>query len=147
MAYVWWCAAALVLGIVEVTTVTLYFLMLAIGALLAAGAAALGADLVAQIGVFALASLLLVVVVRPLVRRSLHRDSEVRTNAGALVGREAVVTERLGGASGRVSLGGDIWSARAVDSAEVPVGTRVRIVAIDGATAVVGPLGHAAREG
>ena len=44
MVFVWWLAAGLVLGIIEVVTVDLIFLMLAISAVLAAGAAALGVD-------------------------------------------------------------------------------------------------------
>lgn len=147
MAYVWWLGAALALGIVEVSTVTLYFLMLALAALLTAGAALLGASLVVQICVFAGSSLLLVGIVRPVVRRALGRDARVRTNADALVGREAVVTQRLVGQSGRIRLDGDIWSARAGDATEVPVGTRVRVVGIDGATAVVGPLDRGDSEG
>ncbi|MDN6429521.1 MAG: hypothetical protein L0J79_06855, partial [Propionibacterium sp.] len=71
MLFVWWLAAGLVLGIVEVVTVDLIFLMLAIAAVLAAGAAALGVPLVGQVVVFTVAALLLLVLVRPWARRHL----------------------------------------------------------------------------
>ncbi|MDN6795375.1 MAG: NfeD family protein [Propionibacterium sp.] len=141
MLFLWWLAAGLVLGIVEVVTVDLIFLMLAIAAVLAAGAAALGVPLVGQVVVFTVAALLLLVLVRPWARRHLARSApDVRTNAQSLVGREAVALTRLSGVEGRVRLAGETWSARTGDRAEVPAGTHVRVLSIDGATAVVGPL-------
>lgn len=141
MLFVWWLAAGLVLGIVEVVTVDLIFLMLAIAAVLAAGAAALGVPLVGQVVVFTVAALLLLVLVRPWARHHLARSApDVRTNAQSLVGREAVALTRLSGVEGRVRLAGETWSARTGDRGEVPAGTHVRVLSIDGATAVVGPL-------
>lgn len=139
--FVWWLAAGLVLGIVEVVTVDLIFLMLAVAAVLAAGAAVLGVPLVGQVVVFVIAAIILLLLVRPWARRHLSRSTpDVRTNAQSLVGREAVALTRLTGVEGRVRLAGETWSARTSDRAEVPAGTHVRVVLIDGATAVVGPL-------
>lgn len=140
-AFVWWLVAALVLGIIEVLTVDLIFLMFAIAAVATALAAGLGMPLVGQVVVFALASLVLMFLVRPWAKAHLARSTpDIRTNAQSLVGREAVALTRLTGQDGRVRLDGDTWSARTVDRAEVPAGTHVRVVSIDGATAVVGPL-------
>ena len=141
MLWIWWLVAGLVLGIVEVLTVDLIFLMLAIAAVLAGVTALAGGGLVMQVVVFAVASLLLLLLVRPWAKRHLARATpDVRTNAQSLVGREAVVLSRLTGTDGRVRLAGETWSARTADHAEVPAGTHVRVVAIDGATAIVGPL-------
>ncbi|WP_230297790.1 NfeD family protein [Actinomyces provencensis] len=141
MVFVWWLAAGLVLGIVEVVTVDLIFLMLAISAVLAAGAAALGVPLVGQVAVFTVSAVVLLLLVRPWARRHLARATpDIRTNAQSLIGREAVALTRLTGVEGRVRLAGETWSARTEDRAEVPAGTHVRVVRIDGATAVVGPL-------
>jgi membrane protein implicated in regulation of membrane protease activity len=67
------------------------------------------------------------------------------TNAAAHVGRFAVVLSDVTETSGRVKLAGEVWSARLVDdgvpnsSGRVPEGSEVRVVRIDGATAVVEP--------
>ena len=43
--------------------------------------------------------------------------------------------------SGRVKLVGEVWTARTdVPGLQIPEGTHVRVVRIDGATAVVEPL-------
>lgn len=136
-----WLVAALVLGIVEVLTVDLVFIMLALAALVTALAAALGLALVGQILVFVLVSVALLLLVRPWAREHLRRSTpDIRTNAQALVGREAVALTRLSGQDGRVRLAGETWSARSLDGVAIGAGTRVRVVSIDGATAVVGPF-------
>ncbi|QWW20458.1 NfeD family protein [Schaalia sp. 19OD2882] len=141
MAWFWWVLAAVALGVIEVLSVDLIFLMFGIGALAAALASALGAPLWVQVGVFAVVSLLLLFLVRPWAKSHLARSvPNVRTNSQGLVGEVAVVRDRVTSLEGRVLLAGEEWSARADQNWEIPVGTRVRVLAIDGATAVVGPV-------
>jgi len=64
----------------------------------------------------------------------------LRTGTAALVGSTAVVTETIHNDAGRgaVRLEGEVWSARAYDDDEViEAGTRVTVVDIKGATALV----------
>ena len=149
MDWLWWVGGALVLGVVETLTVDLTFLMFAGGALGGALTAALGGPFWLQVVVFALVSTLLLVLVRPWAKRHLASTTpEMRTNAEALVGREAVTLTVVDGRGGRVRLGGEEWSARldvpeperpGTQDAHLPTGTQVRVVAIDGAVAVVAP--------
>jgi membrane protein implicated in regulation of membrane protease activity len=56
----------------------------------------------------------------------------------ALVGRSALVVARVDGNGGRVKIGGDLWSARALDGHEVlEEGTTATVMDISGATALV----------
>ncbi len=137
----WWVVAGLGLGIIEVLTVDLIFLMLAIAAIVAGLGSLLGLPVVGQVILFAVAALVLLVLVRPWAKSHLLRSTpDVRTNAQSLIGLEAVALTRLSGADGRVRLAGDAWSARTFDSTELPAGTPVKVISIDGATAVVGPV-------
>jgi membrane protein implicated in regulation of membrane protease activity len=123
----------------EALTGTFVLLMMAGGAVGAAIAAAVGGPLLAQVVVFIVVTVLLLVLVRPIaVKHLLNRPPSV-TNAEALVGREAVVLSRVSrDEGGRVRLNGAEWSARVQDPRqELAAGTRVRVVAIDGATAIV----------
>jgi membrane protein implicated in regulation of membrane protease activity len=139
-AWAGWLGLAIVLGLVEFTTMDLVFLMLAGGALAGAAAGLVGAPLLLQAIVAILASAALLGVVRPVARRHLKTPLEARTGVAALVGRDAVVTEQVDAYQGRVKLAGEIWSARSFDDREtIPPGTRVHVVEIDGATAVVFP--------
>jgi membrane protein implicated in regulation of membrane protease activity len=119
-----WLLAAGVLAIAEALSLDLVLLMLAIAALTTAGAAALGAGAAVQVAVFAVVSLGLVVVVRPLARRRLQVPL---TSA-----------QRTGSEGGRVKLAGEEWSAQSYDPLQVlPVGATVQVMEIRGATAVV----------
>ncbi|NMR20756.1 NfeD family protein [Cellulomonas fimi] len=141
MDWLWWVGAALVLIVIEIVSLDLVLVMFAGGAFAAAAANGLGAPLWLQIVVFAVASVLLLVAMRPWLLRQLKtRMPLVETNAAAHVGRAAVVVAEVSERGGRIKLAGEVWTARtAVDELRLPAGTEVRVVAIDGATAVVEP--------
>ena len=101
-------------------------------------AAALAAPAALQVVVFALASLGLLVVVRPLAKRRLELPHQQRLGLDALVGRTCVVTHTVDQHGGRVKLAGEEWSAEAYDPTQVlEVGRTVRVMEIRGAAAVV----------
>lgn len=137
--WLWWVGAAFALGLVEVASLDLVFIMLTTGALAAAGVALLGASLTVQVLVFAATSALLLLVVRPVALRKLKPAGPgQRTNAAALVGRRAEVLSQVTDRSGRVKLTGEVWSARSARAGEVfEVSELVQVVRIEGATAVV----------
>jgi membrane protein implicated in regulation of membrane protease activity len=139
-----WLALALVLAAVEVATVDFVFLMLVGGALVAALAAVLALPFPLQVVVAVAVALLLLLVVRPAVVRRVRVGSPTLTGTAALVGREARVLETVTDVGGRVRLGGEVWSARVQDrtgSVSILPGHTVRVLAIEGATAVVRPVG------
>lgn len=137
-AWVVWVVGAAALGVAEVLTLTLLLGMLAVAALAAALVALLGGEVVVQILAFALGSLGLLTVVRPVARRHLRNPHELRSGTAALVGSSGVVLERVDGSGGRVKLAGETWSARAYDeSSVIEPGARVEVLQIQGATALV----------
>lgn len=134
-----WLAAAIVLVGAEMFIGDLVLLMLGGGALAAAGVDAIFDPPIWVDGVvFAVVSVLLLATVRPVAKRHMNSRPPLLTNTEALEGRHALVTERVDARDGRVKIGGDIWSARAMTPGEViEPGTEVTVVQIDGATAVV----------
>jgi membrane protein implicated in regulation of membrane protease activity len=122
----------------EAATGTFVLLMMSGGAVGGAVAAAAGASLLPQVIVCIAVTLALLWLVRPIAIRHLNPGPAAITGAEALIGREAVVLSAVTQDGGRVRLNGAEWSARARDpKQELPAGTRVSVVAIDGATAVV----------
>ena len=122
----------------ETATGTFVLLMMSGGALGGAIAAAAGAVLLPQIIVALVVTLGLLWLVRPIAIRHLNPGPAAITGSEALIGREAVVLSAVTRDGGRVRLNGAEWSARSRDPRqELPAGTRVSVVAIDGATAVV----------
>jgi membrane protein implicated in regulation of membrane protease activity len=122
----------------ETATGTFVLLMMSGGAVGAAVTAAVGGPLLVQIIVGVVVTLGLLWLVRPVAVRHLNPGPAAITGSEALVGREAVVLSAVTRDGGRVRLNGAEWSARTRDpSQELAAGTRVSVVAIDGATAVV----------
>ena len=133
-----WLGLAVVLGLVEVTTLDLTFLMLSAGAIAAAGVAGVGLPFALQVVVAIVVSIAMLGVVRPVALRHLRTPASIRTGTAALVGSGAVAIERVDAHGGQVKLKGEIWSARTYDpSMIIEAGRNVEVVEIDGATAVV----------
>ena len=64
----------------------------------------------------------------------------LRTGAAALIGKQAVVVERIANAEGvgLVRIDQEMWTARSLfDDQEIAAGTLVEVVDIKGATALV----------
>ena len=133
-----WVIAAGVMAVGELFTLSFFLGPLAVAALVAALAAVVGAGPALQIVVFILVSVASVGVLRPVARRHLKIPSQLRTGTAALVGRQAEVLERVDARGGQVKLAGEVWSARSYDEDEVlEPGTRVHVMEIEGATALV----------
>src|SRR5918997_5808459 len=136
--WVWWMIAAGLLAVGEVFTMGFFLGPIAIAAVLSAVVALAGAGLAVQWVVFIVASLGSLAVLRPVARRHLRTPPSIRTGTAALVGGPAPVIERVDGSGGQVKIGGEIWSARAYDEDDsFEPGTRVEVMQIDGATALV----------
>ena len=137
-AWVWWLVGAAALGIPLVVTAMPEFGMLAAGAVAAAVAAGLGGDVVVQVLVFAVVSVALIAVVRPIATRHRSQRPQLVTGIDALKGKQAVVLERVDSAGGRIKLAGEVWSARSLDTGSTyDVGQEVDVVDIEGATAII----------
>ena len=87
---------------------------------------------------FIVASVASLGVLRPIARAHVRMPALTRTGTAALVGAKAVVLQRVDTNGGRVRIGGEEWSARAyLDDQVLEPGTRVEVVKIEGATALV----------
>lgn len=139
MAALLWFIGAVVLAAGEALVGDFFLLMLAGGALGAAGFSAV-TDLPVWVDalVFAGLSIGLVAGVRPVLLRRYRSGPVVPTGVEALTGAHATVVEEVTGTAGLVRLAGELWTARPVDpDLHIDVGTTVSVIRIDGATAVV----------
>jgi membrane protein implicated in regulation of membrane protease activity len=134
-----WAVAAVLLAVGEIFTPGLFFLgPVALAAVAAAIVAAFDAALWLQLVVFVGGSLASLAFLRPLARAHLSMPRAIRTGTAALEGAHALVLQRVDQNGGRVRIGGEEWSARAFMPDQVlEPGTRVEVVKIEGATALV----------
>jgi membrane protein implicated in regulation of membrane protease activity len=112
------------------------------------GVAAAGAFVADVLGEGLLVSIFVLVVlfvlgrwvIRPAVRLEQGGDARVKPGTGSLVGKPAVVVERISNseAVGCVRIDDEIWTARTWEDGEVlEPGARVHVVELRGTTAVV----------
>lgn len=136
-----WLVLALAAGIVEVLVPALVFLFVALAALLTVGVAALGASVTVQVVFFAGASLLLLLLVRPVFASKRLGGKGVPSRAEALLGKLGHVTEAIDPVrgAGRVNVAGEDWAARA--ASPVPLGAEVRVGGADGIVLLVSASG------
>src|ERR1700728_1255303 len=140
MSWIVWLIVAAVLGVAELLTTTLAFGLIAIAAVIAGGAGAFHLDFAIQLVAFAVAAGAGLSFVRPIALRHIKQPPLLRTGTAALVGRTAIVLEEVTEHGGRIRIGGEEWSSRPYDeSLVIPVGAKVDVMQIEGATALVYP--------
>jgi membrane protein implicated in regulation of membrane protease activity len=134
-----WAIATVLLCVGELLTPGMFFLGPVALAALGAGIVALaGVGVLGQFLVFICGSIASVLFLRPIAKRHLHMPAALRTGTAALEGTKAVVVRRVDANGGRVRIGGEEWSARAyMEDQVLEPGTRVEVVKIEGATALV----------
>ncbi|MUL48137.1 NfeD family protein [Mycobacterium sp. CBMA293] len=133
-----WLIVAIGLAGAEALTGDMFLLMLSGGALATAGLSwATGWPIWADGASFLLVSVLLLVVVRPVLRKRLGAAG-LPEPVKALEGKTALVLDRVTEHEGQVKLDGEVWTARPFDENDVfEPGDHVTVMRIDGATAVV----------
>ncbi len=133
-----WLIAALALAGAEALTGDMFLLMLSGGALAAVGSSLLIDNYVVDGVVFLVVSLLLVVLVRPALRRRFAAGTGLPEPMKALEGKSALVLDTVSRHEGQVKLEGEVWTARPMNDNDVyEPGDHVTVMRIDGATAVV----------
>jgi membrane protein implicated in regulation of membrane protease activity len=137
-AWVIWLILAGLLATGEVLSLGLVLGLVALGAVAAALVAVAGGGVALQLIAFAVGAVALLGLVRPVARAHLRTPRALKTGTAALVGTRALVLERVDAHTGRVKIGGEVWSARAYDETQViEPGATVEVLKIEGATALV----------
>jgi membrane protein implicated in regulation of membrane protease activity len=137
-----WLIAGVFAAVGEILTAGFFLAPFAVGAFGAMLADLIGAGGVIQFVVFAVLTLACFGLVRPIAKRHMYTPPQIRTGAAALIGRSAIVLERIANDEGvgAVRIDGEVWTARAYDEDHViAAGTKVQVVEIRGATALVAP--------
>lgn len=132
-----WVIAAVVFSILEAITLGLTSLWFAMAAVVSLIAALLGAPFFVQVILFAVSSVLFLMVTKPLAKDLLKIGGE-RTNADSLIGeRGLVTTEIMPFSMGQVKVKGQIWSALADDGEPIGVSETVIVKSIEGVKLIV----------
>lgn len=138
-AIVWFLLMVLFI-FVEANTVAVVSAWFAAGALVAMLVSILGGQLWLQVVLFFTVSAVLLLSLRPMVRRY-FTPKLVKTNVDSVIGVRGPVTERIDNLAscGQVKLGAMVWTARSTSGQPIEVGTVIRVDRIEGVKVFVSP--------
>ena len=126
-----WLLIAAVFVVIEIFTAGFAVACFSVGCVFGAILAACDLSLTWQIVAFAVGTFLSFVFIRPFVMKYIDKktnDYHVKTNLDNIIGKTAVVTERIEeNGYGRVKIDGDDWKAKTSDGIAAEVGEKVQI--------------------
>ncbi len=130
-----WLLVAAVFVIIEIFTSGFAVACFSVGCVFSAILAACDLSVTWQVVAFAIGTFLAFIFIRPFVMKIIDKktnDNNIKTNMDNIIGKTAVVTERIEeGGYGRVKIDGDDWKARTDDGTMVDVGERVQILSYE----------------
>lgn len=138
MWYVWLILAGIFV-IAEIMTTGFLIFWLGLGSLCAMIVSLFTDSIVIQTAVFVVTSTLFIFLTRPLAKKLSKKDSNVVTNAFAIIGNKAVVRTEINPTlgTGQINVAGQVWSAKTENGEIIEANTEVLILKIDGVKAVV----------
>lgn len=129
-----WLVIALVLAVLELIAPGVFFLWLAIAAAVTAGLSFVTPELgwSLHLAVFAILAVIVTWAGKRYVKQNqTPSDNEMlNKRSQQLIGKEVILIDAIENGEGRVKIGDSPWRVYGPD---LPVGTRVRITAVDGA--------------
>ena len=131
-----WAIWLILCGIFLLTEIfTVSFLMFwpGVGAFLAFIANILGFSLPVQIGVFAVSTALMIIFMKPIVKK-IFTTKDVPMNNNAIIGKQAIVIKEINNieSRGQVKVNGELWSAISSDDSVIEENSNVEITGIEG---------------
>lgn len=130
-----WLLVAAVFVVIEIFTSGFAVACFSVGCVFGAILAACDLSLTWQFVAFAVGTFLSFVLIRPIVMKYLDKktnNDNVKTNMDNVIGKIAVVTERIEeGGYGRVKIDGDDWKALTDNGMSAEVGEKVRIISYE----------------
>lgn len=138
MLTIFWLLLVAVMLVIEIFTLGLTTIWFSIGGVAAAIAAGLGGPLWIQIVLFAVVSVVIMVLVRPFAMKVLDKN-RTKTNVEELPGQRAKVKETIDNTKGcgTVLLRGVEWMARSADDTVIEAESVVEVTAVSGVKLLV----------
>lgn len=136
-----WIVLTVVFAIIEALTLQVVTVWFAIGSLGAIIANVVDASELVQLVVFALLSVLTLVIARPYLKKFTQKEIQP-TNTDVCIGKQALVTEEINNilGTGQAKIRGIVWTARSTEeNTIIKEGSTVIVTAIEGVKLIVKP--------
>lgn len=137
----YWLIAAGIFFVGEMFTAGFLIFWLGIAALITMVVSFFVSNLIVQMTVFIIASVVLIFATKPFVKKFVH-VKETKTNAFSIIGKRALVIKNIDSVNenGQIKVNGETWTAIGENNDKIEKGTEVEVVSINGVKAVVKPI-------
>lgn len=133
-----WILIIVIAFIIEVNTLDLVSIWFSLGAIVAFIAALLNLTPLAQIWIFIISTVVLLILTRPLAKKYMVKNT-VKTNADRLVGKVAKVTKQITQSErGEVKIEGKYWLAFTEEDHIFELDEQCTVLGIEGVKLLVG---------
>lgn len=139
MNSIYWLIALAVFLVIEIITLGLTTIWFAGGALVAFILSLITDNIILEVALFFIVSLVLLFFTRPIAVRYFNKQ-RVKTNYQSIIGREGKVIERIDNFNntGQVTINGQEWTARSnQDENIIEIGSRVIVKEVAGVKLIV----------
>lgn len=125
--------------LIEIFNVSFLLIWPGIGSFFAFIACILGASLEVQIAVFAISTTIMIIFMKPLVKKFFKNDDNTQMNSNAIIGKKGIVVKEINSPNevGNVKVSGELWSAITNDSETIKINEIVKVIKVDGVKLVV----------
>ncbi len=133
-----WLILSGIFFIVEIFTVSFMMFWPGVAAFIVSLLSLLNIPLAAQITIFSILSIVLIVFTKPLTKK-IFKSNDTPTNIDSIIGKMGVVTKTINNIEGKgqVKVQGEIWSAISIDDSIIEEGTNIKVTSVDGVKLIV----------
>jgi membrane protein implicated in regulation of membrane protease activity len=139
--FIWvaWFVIGLVLLIVEIFSAGFVVSLIGLACFMAGIVSIFTDNLIIQFVVFAITMILLMIYVRPIIKKLFSSKSNKKSNIDLLIGKVCVVDTEINNlkGTGYIKINADYWKAVSSDGSNIPKGTIVVIEKMEGITVTV----------
>lgn len=98
-------------------------------------------NIVVQTVIFLIVSVALLFATKPLVNKFLNSKT-IQTNVFSIIGKKAIVISDIKPieSKGQIKINGEVWSAESINGQNIPEGSEVEIISINGVKAIVSAI-------
>ena len=131
--WVVWLILCGVFLLIEIFTVSFLMFWPGIGAFLAFITSLITDNEVTQIAVFVISTTLMIIFMKPLVKKFFKNNDNTKMNNSSLIGKTGIVVKDIDtiNSIGQVKVNGELWSAFTEDE-NIKSGSTVSVLAIEG---------------
>lgn len=125
--------------LIEIFNISFLLIWPGIGSFFAFIASILGAQVEVQIAVFAISTTLMIIFMKPLVKKFFKNKDDTKMNNHAIIDKKGIVIKEINPLeeTGQVKVAGELWSAITLDNEKIAINEMVKVTKVEGVKLVV----------